>query len=138
MDRAVSSCKSSLLKNSDALVLCLRLQEAREKRTRERKRRAKIMTDEEIIKAVRWRYRICNYLFRLGVIWILVAVVGGILAPRFGWDWPQITIELIGLALLMSGGAMTLAIYRCPACDRYLNKYRPDKERCTHCGAKVR
>jgi rRNA maturation protein Nop10 len=33
---------------------------------------------------------------------------------------------------------MTFALYRCPVCDHYLSKFRPNKEKCAHCGAKVR
>jgi hypothetical protein len=97
------------------------------------------MTDEEIIKAVRWRYRICNYLFRLGAIWILGGAIIGVLAARFEWlNWQGHEIELVGLGIFTAGAAMTFAIYRCPVCDRYLSKYRPDKTKCAHCGARVR
>jgi hypothetical protein len=48
------------------------------------------------------------------------------------------TGELIGLGIFMSGFAITLAIYRCPVCDHYLSKFRPDKTKCAHCGARVR
>ncbi|MFZ0913299.1 MAG: hypothetical protein WBQ76_14095 [Candidatus Korobacteraceae bacterium] len=96
------------------------------------------MTDEEVIKAVRWRYRICNYLFRLGAIWIFLGATIGAFAVRFDWDWPRYNVELIGLGIFMSGFAMTLAIYRCPVCDHYLSKFRPDKTKCAHCGARVR
>ena len=97
------------------------------------------MTDEETIKAVRWRYRICNYLFRLGAIWILGGAIIGVLAVRFQWwNWQGHEIELVGFGIFTAGAAMTLAIYRCPVCDRYLSKYRPDKTKCAHCGARVR
>ena len=93
------------------------------------------MTDEEIITAVRWRYRICHYLFRLGAIWILTGAVVGVFAIRYeGWG----TVGLIGLGIVMSAFALTLAIYRCPVCDHSLSKLWPYKERCAHCGAKVR
>jgi hypothetical protein len=96
------------------------------------------MTDEEIIKAVRWRYRTCNYLFGLGAIWIAVGLAAGVLAGYFNADWPGYTVELIGFGIFTAAFALTLAIYHCPVCDRYLSKFRPDKERCAHCGAKVR
>jgi hypothetical protein len=97
------------------------------------------MTEEEVLKAVRWRYRICNYLFRLGAIWMFVGAMVSVFATHYeGWHWPGNTVELIGLGILMSGFAMTLAMYRCPVCDHYLSKYRPDKHKCAHCGARVR
>ncbi|HZP21987.1 MAG TPA: hypothetical protein VFB04_00995 [Terriglobales bacterium] len=94
------------------------------------------MTDEEIVKAVRLRYRICNYLFRLGIAWFVVGVILEML--RLQTQWPPITIEMIGAGIFTTGAAMTFALYRCPVCDHYLNKFRPDKEKCAHCGAKVR
>ena len=97
------------------------------------------MTDEETIKAVRWRYRICNYLFRLGAIWILTGAIIGILAIRYEWwNWQGHEVELVGFGIFTAGAAMTFAIYRCPVCDKYLSKYRPDKTKCAHCGARVR
>ena len=78
----------------------------------------KEVTEEEIINAVRWRYRICHYLFRLGAIWILIGAVIGLFVIRYKWwGWPRDTAELIGLigvGIFMSAFALTLAIYRCP------------------------
>jgi hypothetical protein len=96
------------------------------------------MTDEEIIKAVRWRYRICNYLFVLGAIWIAGGAVAGVLGGYLNWGWPGYAVELTGFGIFTAAFALTRAIYRCPVCDRYLSKFRPDKERCAHCGAKVK
>jgi hypothetical protein len=44
---------------------------------------------------------------------------------RFAKMW--FPILTVGLGLFTAAFAMTLAIYRCPVCDKYLNKYRPDK-----------
>ena len=100
------------------------------------------MTEQEIIEVVRWRYRICHYLFRLGAIWILTGAVVGLFSIRYEWwGWPRDTVELIGLSglgIFTSAFALTLAIYRCPVCDHHLSKFWPYKERCAHCGAKVR
>ena len=97
------------------------------------------VTEEEVLKAVRWRYRICNYLFRLGIIWLLFGVVQGFLPNVPNWmDWLPDSTLLIALAIFTTAVAMTLAIYRCPLCDHYLSKFRPDKQRCAHCGARVR
>ena len=38
----------------------------------------------------------------------------------------------------MSAFALTLAIYRRPVRDYLLGKFWPYKERCAHCGARVR
>jgi hypothetical protein len=111
--------------------------EAPQKRTW--KRKGGQVTDEEIVQAVRWRYRICNYLFRLGAIWILAGAIIRFLATRYDWwNWQGHEIELVGFGIFTAGLAMTFAIYRCPVCDHYLSKYRPDKKRCAHCGANVR
>lgn len=100
------------------------------------------MTEQEIIEAVRWRYRTCHYLFRLGAIWILTGAVVGLFFIRYEWwGWLRNTVELIrlgGLGIFTSAFALTLAIYRCPVCDHHLSKFWPYKERCAHCGAKVR
>jgi hypothetical protein len=92
-----------------------------------------------VLKAVRWRYRICNYLFRLGIIWMLFGIIQSFLPNVPKWmEWPADTVLLIALAIFTTGAAMTFAIYRCPVCDRYLNKFRPDEQKCSHCGARVR
>ncbi|PYY19392.1 MAG: hypothetical protein DMG62_24660 [Acidobacteria bacterium] len=69
------------------------------------------MTEEEVLKAVRWRYRICNYLFRLGIIWLLFGVVQGFLPNVPNWmDWLPDSTLLIALAIFTTAVAMTLAI----------------------------
>src|SRR5947207_2217432 len=69
--------------------------EAPQKRTW--KRKGGQVTDEEIVQAVRWRYRICNYLFRLGAIWILAGAIIRFLATRYDWwNWQGHEIELVG------------------------------------------
>ena len=96
------------------------------------------MNQEEAIKAVHWGYRICNYLFRLGVIWILVGAIVRSLAAYFDWWWwPRDTMELVGSGIFTAAFALTLAIYRCPVCDQYLSRFRPRKDQCGHCGARV-
>jgi hypothetical protein len=94
------------------------------------------MTDDEIIKAVRWRYRICNYLFRLGIIWFVIGAALEML--HYKTEWPPITVQMVGAGIFTSAAALTLAIYRCPVCDHFLSRFRPKKEQCQHCGAKVR
>jgi hypothetical protein len=91
------------------------------------------LAEEEIIEAVRMRYRICNYLFTLGGIWIGAGGIISSFTRELG-----IMVGLVGLGIFTAAFAVTLAIYRCPACDRYLSRFRPDKEECAHCGARVR
>jgi hypothetical protein len=96
---------------------------------------------EEIIRAVKMRFRICNYLFNTGGIWI---GIGGILnlLSAFSNDrsYSEIAfvIMAIGIAIFTAAFALTLAIYRCPVCDTYLSRFRPDKLRCPSCNAQVR
>src|SRR6478609_7160081 len=97
------------------------------------------MSEEEVIKAVKLRYRICNYLFRFGFAWIIAGIVMSWLPPSLRLlEESAGTIELVGLGMFSSAFALTLAIYRCPICDRFLSRFRPQKDRCAHCGAMVR
>jgi hypothetical protein len=91
------------------------------------------LAEEEIVEAVRKPYRICNYLFTLGGIWIGAGGVISLFARELG-----IIVGLVGLGIFTGASAVTLAIYRCPACDQYLSRFRPDKKKCAHCGARVR
>jgi hypothetical protein len=98
--------------------------------------------EEGVLRAVRWRFRICNYFFNFGVAWMLVGFVGVLLQDRFHADATfnglPFVVELIGFAIFSSAFVLTLAIYRCPVCDKYLSRFRPRKEYCQSCGAKVR
>ncbi len=95
------------------------------------------MTDEEVIRTVKVRYRVCNYLFRLGIIGFVVgAVLGNLSLPMDKWIPDGIAIA--GAAVFLSAFAVTLALYRCPVCDRYLSRFRPRKDQCPQCGAKIR
>lgn len=96
------------------------------------------MPDEEIIKAVRWRFRICNYLFKVAAVWLAVGFVVTAISASYQLGVSGVTVELIGLGLFSAAFGLTLAIYRCPVCDRYLSRFRPDNEKCAHCGATVR
>jgi quinol-cytochrome oxidoreductase complex cytochrome b subunit len=93
-------------------------------------------TESEVIKTVRWRFRLCRYMFNLGALWILAGGLLHLLAARFGGDFtfPEI-IQWVGFAIFSAAFALTLAIYRCPVCDRYLSRFRPRKELCPNCGA---
>lgn len=96
------------------------------------------MTDEEIIGTVRRRYRICNYLFRLGLGWLGIGVAARSLQVDLGsWGFPNDALEPIGFAIITAALALTFAIYRCPACDRYLSRFRRDKKHCANCGVRA-
>jgi hypothetical protein len=96
---------------------------------------------EEILKSVRIRYRICNYLFTLGFGCLFAGLVGQTIAPSLHAD-PTTTeffmmFEAVGMGIFLSALAVTLAIYRCPTCDKYLSRFRPQKEYCPSCGTQV-
>jgi hypothetical protein len=100
------------------------------------------LAPDEIIRVVKERFRTCNFLFSLGGIWIAVgALLLYGLTPiakyeEFGWAGP--CVMLIGFAIFTGAFAMTLAIYRCPVCDKYLSRFRADRLRCPKCGAQVK
>src|SRR5271155_225596 len=87
------------------------------------------LSDDEILSAVRWRFRICNYFFNLGAAWLLLGIVAVPLGDAFHADATfnglAFVVELIGLAIFSSAFVLTLAIYRCPVCDKYLSRFRP-------------
>jgi hypothetical protein len=99
------------------------------------------LNDTEIINAVRWRFRICRYLFRAGGAWLLLGIAGAFLAESAQLDWSwlcyAIAAQIVGVGIYSAALAMTLAIYRCPVCDKYLSRFRPRKAFCPSCGAKV-
>ncbi len=96
--------------------------------------RQHIMTESEVIQEVRRRYRICNRLFTVGgLIWI-PALGAYELTGRKLW----LVIMFIGYGIFFFAFALTLAIYRCPVCNKYLSRFRPDKTKCPGCGARVR
>jgi hypothetical protein len=86
------------------------------------------------------RFRICNYLFNTGALWCLAGYGGVILTRGAGKDIELIcgAIALVGAGIFTCAFALTLAIYRCPACDKYLSRFRPDKTKCPGCGVQVR
>jgi|HubBroStandDraft_3_1064219.scaffolds.fasta_scaffold00777_9 hypothetical protein len=94
----------------------------------------------DVIRTVRWRYRICSYLFNTGGFWML----GGTLLRMLSGGRSEslasagFTIFLIGFGILTAAFAVTLAIYRCPVCDHYLSRFRREKDKCDHCGAVIR
>lgn len=98
------------------------------------------MNDEDVIKAVRLRYRICNYLFTLGATWYAIgAILRLILRSANALDarHASVVAEVVGAGIFSAAVAVSLAIYRCPVCDHFLSRFRPRKDQCGHCGAKV-
>ena len=96
----------------------------------------------EVIRIVKWRFRVCNFLFNIGAIWICA---GGILILTLvlshqpdQFSALAIIVLLIGFAIFSAAFALTLAIYRCPVCDKYLSRFRPDKRRCPGCDAQIK
>jgi hypothetical protein len=96
--------------------------------------------ESAIIKEVRWRYRICNYLFSTGALWLFAGNVIGVFTRKPGEQvgdvWNAVTF--VGAGIFSAAIALTLAIYRCPVCDKYLSRFRPDKTKCPGCGARAR
>ena len=92
-----------------------------------------------VLQEVRMRYRICNYLFRLGAIWMLAGYAILFLA-KASRELNQLgfVVILIGAGIFSAAAALTFAIYRCPVCDKYLSRFRPNKRICPRCGTKVR
>jgi hypothetical protein len=101
---------------------------------------------EEIIRRVKFSYRICSYLFNTGAIWLglggalnFYAIFHDRSASEDPLIWMTvIVLILIGTAIFTLAFAVTLAIYRCPVCDKYLSRFRADKLRCPSCDAKVK
>jgi hypothetical protein len=93
------------------------------------------VTDEEIIKASRFRHRVSNYLGTTGTVWLLVGVVIDML-HRNPSSFTMATIfEMIRTGITTAALTVFLAICRCPICDHLLSFYRLQ---CKSCGAKVR
>jgi hypothetical protein len=94
------------------------------------------LTDPRVVASVRWRFRICNYLFNLAGAWLLL----GALVRLFDHEDTMIftAILVTGFGIFWSACALTLAIYRCPVCDKYIRRFRPSKEHCGACGVTIR
>jgi len=101
-----------------------------------------ILSEEETLRAVRRRFRICSYLFKLGAVWMGIGIIGLMFADTFHSDATfyniPFVIELVGFGIFSAAFVLTLAIHRCPVCDKYLSRFRPRKEYCPSCGAQVR
>jgi len=99
------------------------------------------MQPGKTIRSVKLRFRVCNYLFNTGGVWIGIGAILDLLSA-FSIDrsYAEIgfVIMAIGIAIFTAAFALTLAIYRCPVCDTYLSRFRKEKLRCPGCDAKVR
>jgi hypothetical protein len=102
------------------------------------------LAPDEILRQVRMRFRICNYLFNASAIWILLgylvfACSAFARSPGDGSNGVLgASLIAVGFGLFTAAFALTLAIYRCPVCDKYLSRFRPDKLHCPRCNAQVR
>jgi hypothetical protein len=96
--------------------------------------------ESAIIMEVRRRYRICNYLLNTGMLWMVAGYAGAFLTRNSGQHMNEVwlAIGLVGAGIFSAAFALTLAIYRCPVCDKYLSRFRPDKRKCPGCGTTVR
>lgn len=93
------------------------------------------LTAADTIWETRRRFRICQYLFNLGAIWTMIGALGVALAPPL--RQAALAVLLVGLGIDTTAFTLTLAMYRCPRCDRFLSRLRPDRRKCPHCGATV-
>jgi hypothetical protein len=105
----------------------------------------RVLAPDEIIRQVKARYRVCKYLFNAAIIWILGGLLSFVIAffqndANLARSFIRIFLgsEACALAIFSVAFALTLAIYRCPVCDRYLSPSRPSKLRCPRCKAQVR
>jgi hypothetical protein len=97
---------------------------------------------DEIIRSVKMRFRICNYLFYTGDCWSLVCVVLGISHSVFHHDFLDasslFTLLAVTLAIFSIAYSVKLALYRCPMCDKHLGRLDSFKLHCPNCDAKVK
>ena len=100
------------------------------------------LSEDEILSAVRWRFRICGYLFRLSFAWLFASLAFAFVLNSHGSgpaeDASWFAMTLVSVAIFSAAFVLTLAIYRCPVCDKYLSRFRPHEELCPSCGAKIR
>jgi ribosomal protein S27AE len=103
------------------------------------------LAPEEIIRVVKERYRISNYLSGALAFWILgaAAVASGlqITEPHSGRNGTltlPFVVLLVGTAMSACILAVKFALYRCPVCDKNLIGFHPDKFHCPRCGAQVK
>jgi hypothetical protein len=64
------------------------------------------LTEDEIIRSVRFRYRICSYLIRTSTIWLALAVVISSFYDLFRDQKAQenVTVSVIFIVLVIVGG----------------------------------
>ena len=96
-----------------------------------------------LTKDMRWRFRACSYLFNVGAVWILCGTLLNLLVrlvadrrtqEEFSPIW--FTLSMVGFGITSAGFALSLAIWRCPVCDKFLR--RTDRYICGKCGATIR
>lgn len=108
------------------------------------------LSPDEIIRIVQFRYRICKYLNRTGLIWIYAGTIVEIFFVIFvHWFRSRdnaplvilieaLAMQMIGLAILSIAGAMRIALNRCPVCDSLLFGLHKNTFCCPGCNAQVK
>jgi hypothetical protein len=98
------------------------------------------LTDVEIQRQVRSNYRLCRYLFNCAGAWLLIALAIGIADGSLSSE-PSVVLTTVlyavGAGIFSVAFVATLALYRCPVCDKYIHRFRPDKLLCSTCGAHI-
>jgi hypothetical protein len=98
---------------------------------------------EEIIRILAWRSRICRYIIVVAAVWLIVAAVVhfvwlGFESQNTKLNMISFVLQMVGCGTLSVAFAVQFAIYRCPVCDKFLNRLSPDKRHCPQCNAQVR
>lgn len=96
------------------------------------------LPESEIVAKVRFRYRVCHYLFNLAGLWLLAGYVGLGLSRVEDMRILFTVVMVTGVGIFTVAMALSYAVYRCPACDKFIRRFRPSKEHCGACGAKIR
>ena len=101
---------------------------------------ARDLSPDEIIRNVGFRFRICNYLFKAAAAWIFFGAAVIVISIAFNVLLRGLFLiaASIGWGLFTAAFTLTLAIYRCPVCDTYLSRFRPDKLHCPGCDAQIK
>jgi hypothetical protein len=101
------------------------------------------LQQEEIIRIVIWRSRICRYIFVVSAVWMIVAAA--LYFVWLGFDYQNthlhsasFVLQMVAYAIFSVAFAVQLAIYRCPVCDKFLNRLSADNLHCTRCNAQVK
>jgi hypothetical protein len=98
------------------------------------------LTDAEIQSQVRRNYQLCRYIFNCAFAWLIVAVAVGMADGSLSSEPPAVSTTVlyaVGAGIFSVAFTVTLALYRCPVCDKYIHRFRPNKLLCSTCGAHI-